>query len=265
MEQQMKNLFKTLFATAVLTLIAQNANAQFNFNNITQGDLDALNKEFSHNFQFSSVSGASSLGSIWGFEVGVIGGMADGDKLGEIVRRTTPSSDIKNLYHAGILGRVSVPFGLTVEAALLPEVKQEEAEVSQFAGAIKYSIIELPVAVGLRAHYSTTDFKFTQTQGAFTGTIDYGSDVYGIQALVSQNFVMIEPYAGVGWVEGKGDLNASGSGSPFASGSQSGSAKASSMHLLGGVNLHLGFFNIGAEYSRAFDTNRYTGKISFGF
>lgn len=261
----MKNVFIALFVTAALTLFAQNANAQFNFNNISQSDLDAMNKEFSHNFLFSSISGASSLGSLWGFEVGVVGGMADGDKIAEVIRRTNSSSDFKDLYHASIMGRVSIPFGITAEAAFLPKFEQDGAEVSQMAGALKYSIIDLPVAVGVRGHYSTTDFKFSQTQGAFTGTIDYDSSVYGLQAVVSQNFVMIEPYAAIGWVEGKGDLEASGTGTPFNFGGQRGSAKSSSMHLVGGLNLHLGFFNLGAEYSRAFDTNRVSGKLSFGF
>lgn len=261
----MKHLFKIIVAIAVCALIAPNANAQFNFNNISQSDLDSVNKEFSHNFLFSSVSGASSLGSLWGFEIGVIGGMADGDKLGEIIRRTNSNSDFKDLYHASVLGRLSIPFGITAEVAFLPKFEQEGAEVSQVAGALKYSIIELPLAVGVRGHYSTTDFKFSQTQGAFTGTIDYDSSVYGVQAVVSQNFVMIEPYAAIGWVEGKGDLQATGTGTPFQFGGQRGSAKSSSTQLVGGLNLHLGFFNLGAEYSRAFETNRYTGKISFGF
>jgi hypothetical protein len=256
--------FNKIFVTAALVFAANIAHAQFNFNNLTQGDLDGANKEFSHNFMFTTVSGASSLGSLWGFEIGVTGGMSDGDKISEIIKRSSPSSDFKDLYNVGLMGRVSIPFGLTVEAGLLPKIKVQDAELSQFAGAIRYNLIELPVAVGLRAHYSKTDFSFAQTSGAFTGTVDYDSDVYGVQALVSQNFVMIEPYAGLGFVEGKGDLEAAGSGS-IGSFGNSGSSKQSSVQMMGGLNVHLGFLNLGAEYSRAFETNRITGKLSFGF
>ena len=255
---------KTISALALVLAAASSAQAQFTFNNLSQADLDGANKEFSHNFLFTSVSGASSLGSLWGFEIGVTGGTSDADKISEIIKRTSPNSDFKNLYNVGLLGRVSIPYGLTLEAGLLPKIKVQDAELSQVAAAIRYNIIELPVAVGLRAHYSKTAFSFAQTSGAFVGDVKYDSDVYGIQALVSQNFVMIEPYAGIGFNEGKGDLTASGSGSVGSFGN-SGSAKESSVQFMGGVNLHLGLLNLGAEYSRAFETNRISGKLSFGF
>ncbi len=261
----MKKSLKQSISILALTLAASNvAQAQFNFNNLTQDDLNGANKEFSHNFLFTSVSGASSLGSLWGFEVGLTGGTSDGDKISEIIKRTSPGSDFKNLYNVGLLGRLSIPFGFTVEAGLLPKAKIQDGEFSQIAAAVRYNIIELPVAVGVRAHYSTTDFAFAQTSGAFVGDVDYESDVYGVQALVSQNFVMIEPYLGIGWAEGKGDLKASGSGTVGSFGN-SGSAKESSMQYLGGVNLHLGLLTLGAEVSHAFETNRVTGKLSFGF
>ncbi len=257
------SLSKTISALLIFAA-ANTAQAQFSFNNLTQEDLNGANREFSHNFLFTSVSGASSLGRLWGFEVGVTGGTSDADKISEIIKRTSPNSDFKNLYNVGLLGRVSIPFGLTVEAGILPKIKIQDAELSQVAAAVRYNIIELPVAVGLRAHYSKTDFSFAQTGGAFIGNIEYDSDVYGVQALVSQNFVMIEPYVGVGWAQGKGDLNASGSGSVGAFGN-SGSAKESSVQFMGGVNLHLGFLSLGAEYSRAFETNRISGKLALGF
>lgn len=260
----MKMSMNKILPTLALVFAVSSAEAQFNFNSLTQDDLDGATKEFSHNFLFTSVSGASSLGSLWGFEVGLTGGTADADKISEIIKRNSPGSDFKDLYNLGLLGRVSIPFGLTVEAGLLPKIKIQDAELSQIAGAIRYNIIELPIAVGLRAHYSKTDFSFSQNSGAFTGTVDYDSDVYGVQALVSQNFVMIEPYAGLGFVEGKGDINATGSGSLGSIGN-SGSAKQSSVQFMGGVNLHLGFLHLGAEYSRAFETNRITGKLTFGF
>lgn len=261
----MKMALRNTIATFALILVAaSNAEAQFNFNSLTQDDLDGANKEFSHNFLFTSVSGASSLGRLWGFEVGLTGGTSDADKISEIIKRTSPSSDFKDLYSVGLLGRISIPFGVTLEAGLLPKTKVQDAEISQVAAALRYTIIELPVAVGLRAHYSKTDFSFAQTSGAFVGNIDYDSNVYGVQALVSQNFVMIEPYAGIGWAHGKGDLNASGSGS-IGSFGNAGSSKESSVQFMGGVNLHLGFLNLGAEYSRAFETNRISGKLAIGF
>lgn len=262
----MKFTLPQIFSTTLIALICVTgtAHAQLNFNSLTQSDLDGATKEFSHNFMFTTVSGASSLGSLWGFEVGVTGGQSDADKISEIIKRSSPNSDFESLYNVGLMGRVSIPFGLTVEAGLLPKIKVQDAELSQFAGAVRYNIIELPVAVGLRAHYSKTDFSFSQTSGAFTGNVDFDSDVYGVQALVSQNFVMIEPYAGIGFVEGKGDLNAVGTGS-IGSVGNSGSSEQSSLQVMGGLNLHLGFLNLGAEYSRAFETNRITGKLSFGF
>lgn len=258
------NKISTVGALAIgaFLLASSTANASgVVLNSLTQTDLDNVNKEMSHNFMFSSVSGASSLGSIWGFEVGVVGGMSNADHLNEIIKRTSPNSDFKNLYDAAVMARVSIPAGFTLEASLLPKVDFQGAKVSQMGAAARYTIIELPVAVGVRAHYSKSNFSFTQTQGAFTGNVDYDNSVYGLQAVVSQNFLLIEPYAAVGWVHGKSDLAATGTGSI----GQTGDAKASSMDLTVGANLHLAFFNLGAEYSRAFGTNRYLGKLTFGF
>ncbi|NUM88568.1 MAG: hypothetical protein HUU37_05115, partial [Bdellovibrionales bacterium] len=102
--------------------------------------------------------------------------------------------------------------------------------------------------------------------------ISLTDDIYGAQLVVSKRFLgMIEPYALVGYNRASGKLGVTSSvaaatifASSFTTGS-SAEASFNSDELRAGVDLQLLFLSLGAEYSRLFDTDSYTGRLSFRF
>ena len=95
--------------------------------NLSQQDVDDISEEFSANFVHSTVSGASTMGSIFGFEVGIVGRVSDASKIGALVKEQDANSDVSSLYDAGLMAQVSIPFGITAEMVYLPEWTQCES------------------------------------------------------------------------------------------------------------------------------------------
>ena len=245
------------------------------FTNISQDDFVGIAREFSANSTLHTVMPPSSLGSIFGFEVGVLAGATQSPTIEALVKEVDASSEVGLLPHAGLLGAVSVPFGFTAEVAFVPTIKTEGASMNQFAAALKWNLSDgilamLPINLAVRGFISKTDLSFTQNVnnpplGNVPVTVDYEGQVLGGQLLVSPKLIpIIEPYIGVGYLSAKGDMNITGSSSAtFFSGtsSQSASAKPTSSQLLIGANVTLIALVLGLEYSRAFETDSVTAKV----
>lgn len=237
--------------------------------NLSDADFGDLSKELSGNFMHHSVQGASSLGSVFGFEVGLVGGQ-QGSPVLDRLSKNSGGSGISNVYHAGLLGVVSVPFGVTGEIMLLPKTKASDAEFSMTSLGLKLSLNTellkvLPFNMALRGIHSTSKFSFTQTIPTYgSATVENEVQVSGLQILASPSLPVVEPYVGVGFLNGKNTLGSS-LGSVFADNSSSKSSTNSSTQILAGVTANLLLLHLGLEYSNAFGASSYTAKLAFGF
>ncbi len=247
---------------------------------LTQQDVDNISEEFSANFVHTTVSGAKPLGSVFGFEVGVIGKVSDAPKLGELVKEQSSSADISSVYDAGLMAQVSVPFGITGELVYLPEMSLADIKASRTSLGLKWtlsdSILPIPfMNVALRAHYSMAELKYADViNNTSTGNLDVNSEIgvetssYGANVTVSFDLLALEPYAGIGYVSSDTDINVNASGGTsifnFTS-AQSASSSSSGLHYFVGAQANLLFFKLGAEYSNVYGVDRVAGKISFGF
>lgn len=264
----MKNI-KYLILALLLGLTQARAN-DFRFPTITQDDLTNMSEEFMGNFTHTSVSGASALGAIFGFEVGILGGVTSASEIETIMKRANSSFDLGYLPHAGLMGRVTIPLGLTFELNLFPTIKTSSAEFGQYSGAVQWDFFSFPlINLAGKVHYSKGNFKLNQAIGTdTTGAIDYDHSVYGAQILASVNALIIEPYAGIGLARGESDLafSASAGNNLFSfTDARSASVSKTSVHLLAGANINLLLLNFGLEYANVFGTSRYTGKFTIGF
>lgn len=266
---------------AAALIPAQGFSADLTLDNITLADFDKIVKEFSGNFAYSTVTPASSLGGLWGFEFGVVGGMTKAPELKALVQRSSASYDEDSLYHGGALLRIGAPLGLTGEALIIPETKVSDLKVSQYAGSVMWTITDvfmedLPVTVATKGFYSKTSASYSQrvTRGtpggvAVNANIDFDNTIFGGQLLVSKKVLVFEPYVGIGYAKAKGDLSVNAATAPnayiFASGERSASSKPSSVQLMAGLDIRLFFLTLGAEYQRSFGTSSTTGRVSFRF
>lgn len=272
----MTNLMKLTVASLIL-LSGSLAAQELEFDNISEGDLEKVVKDFSSNFSHTSVSGANTLGSIFGFEVGLIGGLGKINSLDDVVQETDPDADIPGLMpHGGLLGIVSVPFGWTFELTMIPEFGDDEFKFSNTTAAVKWSLTEsllsaLPLSIALKGHYSQTKIDFEQQDpGGSPVTVDgsYESTVTGLQAVVSKNLLVLTPYAGLGYLQASGEMGVNGTDSIFDTGftaSDSASVDVSSTQMFFGAEFKLLVIKLAAEYSRQFETERYTFKFSAFF
>ncbi len=251
-------------------------------NNITLADYDKVVREFSANFGYSSITPASSLG-IFGFEIGLTGGLTKSPEIQALVRRSSASYNEDKIYHAALLGRVGIPYGINLEAMILPQLTIADVKFYSYAGALSWTmtdviLTESPVHIMFKGFYNKANIEYSQSlQNAstanqpVTATIDYDNDLYGIQALVSRKFFLFEPYVGIGYIKSIGELAVRAALAPsatiFAGQGVGSSAKSepSSVQLLAGADFRLAFFSLGAEYQRAFDTSSVTGRLSFRF
>ncbi|RZA07920.1 MAG: hypothetical protein EOP11_06365, partial [Proteobacteria bacterium] len=128
---------------AVLSSAAAFADSNASFNNITPADYDNIVRELSANFSYSSQTGASGLGGLGGFELGLIGGITDTPEIRNIVQtKGDPSFKEKRFPHAAALARVGLPAGFTLEAAIFPKVNVSDLQLSQFGGAAMWTLTD---------------------------------------------------------------------------------------------------------------------------
>lgn len=260
-----------LFAAA---LLGSHAYAQsIPLQQLTDEDMKNLVKETSANFNHTSVSGATGLGTIFGFELGLVGGITKIPKIETMVHRVEPQTKAKEIPHGQLLGRITVPAGFTIEAGFIPKMGNKDFKFQTLSLAGMWTPTEVfldwPLSVAAKAHITQTSLNFQDEVGSppVDTKFDYKSTTTVLTILASKDFVVVEPYFGLAFGQTKGDLDVTGSSTVFVGGvgQQKGSAKSSGSGFLVGTELKLLVFKAGIEYSKMFDTSRFSGKLSFYF
>jgi hypothetical protein len=259
---------KSLFILATTLILSFTARADFQFIDLSQSEVDEIFGELTTANTFTSISGAGGLGSLFGFELGLVGGQSDAGKIKELIQEAGGTYDGK-LYHAGVLGRVTVPLGITGEINYMPELEADGAKLKMMglAALINLNATVLsgwPVDIGLRAHYASMDLKFDQVISSVNTNVSLENTITGLQLLVSRNLIFAEPYAGIGVIQSKGDLSLVGN-TFLASAQQSASSDQSGTQWMVGSEFKLFIIKLGVEYGKILDDSRVSGKLSFYF
>ncbi|NUN06515.1 MAG: hypothetical protein HUU57_12220 [Bdellovibrio sp.] len=238
--------------------------------NVSSQDFEDISKEMSANFTHNSMLGAAKMGTLLGVQVGLVAASTSTPKTNDIVKRNA-DAELSNIYNAGLLVSVGIPFGIAFEGVLLPETKASGASFSVTSLAVKYNMNDLipilPLNLALRGFYSTANFKFNQTISSVDSSVENKTSISGLQILLSPMTPLIDPYVGIGLLNASNTLEASGSAifDPSYTTSQSETKNISGTQFLAGVDLNLLLFKIGAEYSQAFGTSKYGLKLAVGF
>lgn len=239
--------------------------------NLDQGAFKKVIGNFSANFNHTSVSGAESLGTIFGFEVGLVGGVTKSPDLQSIALQADSSAKADQLPHGEILGVLTVPAGLTVEAGFLPKVGSSDFQYRTFSAALKWTptdtLLDWPFNFAIKGHVTSTNFKFNSNISGTPTSFNFDDQILGLTALVSKNFAIVEPYVGFGLLRAKGSLDASTT-SVFDHNytlAQTATEKNSCAEIMLGAEVKLIFVKLGFEYARLFDASQYNAKLSFYF
>ena len=260
---------KKLFLFLLLSSFSTFANTP-SLENLDQADVDAVTEELAANFVHTAVQPAGTLGSIFGFEVGLIAGVTETPEMERIVKETDPTTTVDMIPHAGILGVLTIPFGITGELTFIPERTISDVTIENTTFALKWtatdSVLSLPFDLAVRAHYSSNTFSYKDTISSVDTTVAFDTTSIGANVTAGIDLLIFEPYVGLGYVSSDSDVTLTGNVSIFNfTTSSSASASHSGAHFFAGTNINLLFLNIGAEYANIYGNSRYTAKLSVGF
>ena len=259
-------IFRRLALAALVLIAPAYLLASPVFNNISDDDLKQIVRDFSAVVNHTSVSPASSLGRIFGFEIGLVGGMTKTPEVDRISKDVDPNSSLSSLPHGGLLGRLTMPLGFSGEIVLLPSFKSDDIDVrnNSIAGMWTFSdLYSMPVDAAVKLSVTKSDFSFTQDFPVAGTKVEYDSAVTMLSGWVSRSFILVEPYAGFGLVRASAEV--SSTDSIFTGSSLNQKASETGTMFALGANLNLIVFKAGLELSRVFGNDKYTGKISFYF
>lgn len=261
---------KTILIASLLTLPMVSMAADPGFDNLTKSDMETLAEGFGANFTHNSLMGASKMGTLFGFQVGLTAASTTVEEIDKIAKRNT-GAGLKSIANAGLVAAVGIPFGIAFEAVIVPKLEADGAEAESSSFAIKYNINDmipiLPVNLALRGVHSTAKFSFDQTVSNAVGSVKNETTVSGVQLLLSPMIPLVEPYIGVGLLNSTNKLTTTVSGI-FDTAYSTGSSKEESVsgtQILAGLEVNLVLLKFGVEYSNAFDNSRIGAKLTFGF
>lgn len=199
------NKIALLLCTLQLTAFAGIPSLQ----DIKEDDFNKITKEFSANFTHSAVTTPGGLGKIFGFEVGLVGGITTSDETKAIANKIDEDSNFGYIPHAGLLGRVSVPFGLSVEAVLLPKQTFSGVSVETASFAASYdltnSLLTIPfVDLAVKAHFGSGKLGYKTQDNVSDVPVDSSvsieSSSYGLNVSAGLSLLIVEPYVGFGYI-----------------------------------------------------------------
>jgi len=263
-------------SVALMTSIAAHA-ATPAFPTLNQTDFDNVIRELSANSLFNSVTPASSLGAMFGVEAGITAGLTSTPEINKLVNQQIPGTKADQFPHATLMAAVTFPIAVTAEVLYVPTVNASGVEYGNYGGALKWTPTDgsaIPVNISIRGFLTHTKVSFNQiinnssTGGQNVDTnVVYQGDVKGLQLLVSPKVIpVLEPYVGLGQYSATGNMDVSGTAQLFNfTTAQSASSSPTTTAYLAGLDIRLLLLSFGLQYEHAFDTNVYTGRMSFRF
>lgn len=264
---------------AIISFLSFSVNAaELTLENITESQFNGMTKEFGANFVHSAVTPPGSLGSIFGLEIGFVGGATSSPETDKVVKSVSSSSSAKNIPHGGLMAQVSVPYGLSIEGVIIPDTEVSSLSLSVLTIAAKWtlteSLITLPfVDIATRFHYGSS--KLTSKTNSEVSSVpvdskmEFDSSSWGTNLSVGLNLIFIKPYIGFGYVSTNTEIGVSATSGTIFDSSFSSAASAkkkhSGGHMFVGVELDLFLIHLGVEYSKIFDVEKYAAKFSLAF
>lgn len=249
------------------------------FNSLTQSDVSLVSKEFASNFTHTILAPASSLGKIWGLEFGVMGGLTSTPEIDRISKTVSPSANISSMPTAGLIGGVTLPFGINAELNMIPQINTSSLYLKNISYALKWEVTSAiptaPFNFAVRVHGNSGELGYSGVvNNATTGnqnvnaTTSWKNTSSGYNLEISKKLLFIEPYFGYGRINTTTNITVAGSSNisifTFSSAS-SYKAENSGSHLFAGLNLNLLFIKVGAEYAQVMGIKKTVAKVSFYF
>ncbi len=241
-----------------------------------QQDADKIFKDLTSAFAPTTVSGANSLGNVFGVELGLVLTASQAPNTQEVVESYNSDFEVPFIPMAGISGIVSLPFGLGIEGTFIPKVNiEDEGSFQSFNIGARWTITDIfpmdRLKVILRTSYMTADATYTYEEdtgnliaGTVTESADFDVEIFEVGVAVGFAFKFFEPYFGASDLQSSGDVYATGSstGSLIISDINQ-SSKTAGLRVYTGVLFKLPALRLGAEIATFDGIERASIKIAF--
>lgn len=263
-----------LCAVCTLTVPAFAEKNVFTDKDFGQAEFELVSKDLAAAFAHTTNSGGSSLGSLWGVEVGIVVGALKSDNLQDAAQSITgdKEEDLAYLPYAGIVAGIALPFSIGAELSLVPKIDLDDGSFSNSSIGLRWSVTDFipivgtfsPLKIAARASYGTTkmDYSFSTTANS-TETADFEIKTKEFGLIAGLNFFLVEPYLGVSTVKSNSTLNAA-TDFTFSGiiSNRTLESDPSGTRAVLGVLLKLSFSRFGLEASTLHSSTRYTFKMS---
>lgn len=258
-----------IVACTMVGLGSSFAKADFKLENLNKSQFEKVMEDFGTVLSHTSVSPASTWGNPVGFQVGLITGYGSTKDTSELTGmfRYTPM--------AALFGALSFPYGLGFETNIFPSLKFAKVKFSNYSFAGKWTFTDvafqeapLDMAIRLAGNFSAVDFS--QTTNGAPMDIAFDGRSLSLDLMGSKQFGVFEPFAGIGWFHGSGELTVNSNvnltvfQSNFTTGKSADHSYDAFKFFLGS-QFNLGAFRPGLEYSNVGEHSRYSLKLAFGF
>ena len=234
---------------------------------LTPADFTAVTREFAANAMFANVTGAGTLGAPLSFEVGVLGGLTSTPNIDHLTKDATVPHVPNGLAYAQLTG----PLGLTAEVGWLPRLGGKDFRFENMAVALKWTPTELffamPIDLAVRGQFVKTGLALNAMVDDVRARANFASKTSALEVRASKNLGILTPYLSVGIAQTSAVMNATGAlvFDPTYTRDQRESTHVRGGMWNAGMELHLIILAAGLEYQRAFDADRFTAKLGFGF
>jgi hypothetical protein len=256
---------------------AQCVTGGYAFTCFDQEDADKVFKDLTSAFAPTTVSGASSLGKVFGVELGLVVSASQAPNTQEVIDSYGSDFDIPGIPMAGISGIVTLPYGIGIESTIIPKIDiGDEGSFESLNLGARWTITDmfpmglLKIAVRSSLIKSKATFNYEEDGGLAFGTVnetaDFDIEVFEVGAVIGLNFKVVEPYIGASDLQAKGNIFATGTSSIQGNlATIDEDAEAAGIRAYAGVLFKLPLLRIGAEVATFEDVARGSVKIAFKF
>lgn len=256
---------------------AQCADGQ-TFTCFDQADADKVFMDLTSAFAPTTVSGAGSLGKVFGVELGLVVSASKAPNTQEVVESYGSDFDIPGIPMAGISAVATMPMGFGIEGSFVPKLNLgDEASFESFNIGARWTVTDLfPMGVlkialktsvmQSKAAFSKEDDTGSPITGTVSETAEFNINILEIGAVLGLNLGFVEPYVGASDIRSEGTLHASGSSTgAIIIPDVDEASNSSGLRVYGGLVFKIPLMRIGAELSSFENIQRASVKIAFKF
>lgn len=252
-------------------------------NNLSQSEVDGVSRDFTALLSHTTVSPASGLMKKKGFEIGLIAGTSSIPNIQRGLAARAPGEVTPSkMPNAGLVGLFAFAKNLTLEVKIIPEISSETMYLGSQSAALKFTFhdwFEDPAWVtALRLQLTNAYIKNQQKiTESVTGTevdgqtkftsLSYGAAMLlGYRKVLDETF-LLEPFIGGGVIRStsKYEIFADVPTQMFSAGGNAMTSTGTGLMFMLGCQVHAFYSKFGIEYSRVYDSDRMTFKLSFGY